>query len=95
MSCKHLLRYSHSPQIWSVASCSAKNSPYVPSLQELERYCQCGNHIVCPAFFLLSMRGVWEPEGHCRRGPAADNAIDKKVHTITIQQREETSCAGI
>lgn len=50
MPCKHLLHYSHSPQIWSVASCSAKNTPYVPSLHELERFCQNGKHTVCPAY---------------------------------------------
>ena len=50
MPCKHLLYYSRGANIWSVASCSAKNTPYVPSLHELERYCQSGNHIVCPAY---------------------------------------------
>ncbi|MFA7348146.1 MAG: hypothetical protein WCZ86_10325 [Desulfurivibrionaceae bacterium] len=56
MSCKHLLHYSHGANIWSVSSCSAKNTPYVPSLHELERYCQSGNHIVCPAY-LFSFGG--------------------------------------
>ena len=50
MPCKHLLHYSQGTPAWSVASCSAKNTPYVPSLVELERYCQSGNHIVCPAY---------------------------------------------
>lgn len=50
MPCKHLLHYSHGTNIWSVASCSAKNTPYVPSLNELERYCQSGKHVVCPAY---------------------------------------------
>lgn len=50
MHCKHLLHYSHATNIWSVASCSAKNTPYVPSLDELERFCQCGRHTVCSAY---------------------------------------------
>ncbi|MFA7382828.1 MAG: hypothetical protein WC001_05205 [Desulfurivibrionaceae bacterium] len=50
MHCKHLLHYNHNTNIWSVASCSAKNTPYVPSLHELERYCQNGRHAVCPAY---------------------------------------------
>jgi len=50
MTCKHLLHYSHGTNIWSVASCSAKNTPYVPSLHELERFCQSSRHSVCPAY---------------------------------------------
>ena len=50
MHCKHLLHYSHGTHTWSVASCSAKNTPYVPSLGEVERFCQSGRHIVCPAY---------------------------------------------
>lgn len=50
MHCKHLLYYSHNTNIWSVASCSAKNTPYVPSLHELERFCQNGRHTVCPSY---------------------------------------------
>lgn len=56
MPCKHLLNYCHSSQIWSVASCCAKNTPYVPSLHELEKFCQGGNHTVCPAY-LFSVQG--------------------------------------
>ena len=56
MSCKHLLHYSHGTHTWSVASCSAKNTPYVPSLGEVERFCQSGRHIVCPAY-LFSCEG--------------------------------------
>lgn len=57
MHCKHLLHYSHGTNIWSVASCSAKNTPYVPSLHELERFCQCGKHTVCPAYLFSFATG--------------------------------------
>ena len=63
MPCKHLLRYSHSRQIWTVASCSAKNTPYVPSLRELESYCQSGRHTVCPAYLVSFENGGQAPEG--------------------------------
>jgi len=56
MHCKHLLHYSHGTHTWSVASCSAKNTPYVPSLGEVEKFCQSGRHIVCPAY-LFSGKG--------------------------------------
>ena len=62
MPCKHLLHYSHGTNIWSVASCSAKNTPYVPSLHELERYCQSGNHIVCPSYLFSFKPGVMATE---------------------------------
>lgn len=57
MHCKHLLHYSHGTNIWSVASCSAKNTPYVPSLHELEKFCQCGRHTVCPAYLFSFAAG--------------------------------------
>ncbi|MFA6283827.1 MAG: hypothetical protein WCT30_09255 [Desulfurivibrionaceae bacterium] len=62
MSCKHLLHYSHGTNIWSVASCSAKNTPYVPSLHELERYCQSGRHTVCPAYLFSFETGCLAAE---------------------------------
>jgi len=61
MPCKHLLRYSHGTNIWSVATCSAKNAPYVPSLHELESYCQSSKHSVCPAY-------LFSCEGGCLAG---------------------------
>ena len=63
MPCKHLLHYSHGTQVWSVASCSAKNTPYVPSLHELERFCQSGRHIVCPAYLFSFKTGYGVGEG--------------------------------
>ena len=57
MHCKHLLYYSHTTHTWSVASCSAKNTPYVPSLGEVERFCQSGRHIVCPAYLFFGKGG--------------------------------------
>lgn len=50
MHCKHLLHYSPGANIWSVASCAAKNTPYIPSLHELERFCQNGRHAVCSSY---------------------------------------------
>lgn len=62
MHCKHLLSYSRSTHIWSVASCRAKNTPYVPSLNELEKFCRSTRHIVCSAY-LHSFSGMCpEPE---------------------------------
>jgi len=57
MHCKHLLHYSHTTRTWSVASCSASNSPYVPSLVELEKFCQSGRHTVCPAYLFSFQPG--------------------------------------
>lgn len=54
MSCKHLYCYTPASRQWSVASCSCKTTPYVPSMQELEACCKTTRHALCP-FFLLSM----------------------------------------
>lgn len=68
MHCKHLLHYSHGTNIWSVASCSAKNTPYVPSLHELERFCQCGRHTVCPAYLFSFAAGGMATESPAPAG---------------------------
>jgi len=78
MSCKHLLRYSHSPHIWSVASCSAKNTPYVPSLRELENYCQSGRHTVCPGYLFSFEMGCVAPEGAVGPGIVARQSNQRK-----------------
>ena len=70
MSCKHLLHYSHGTHIWSVASCSAKNTPYVPSLHELERFCQSTRHVVCPAYLFSFEAGCMTTEGSIPAGIA-------------------------
>lgn len=57
MHCKHLLHYSRGIHTWTVASCSAKNTPYVPSLGEVERFCQSTRHIVCPAYLFSCATG--------------------------------------
>jgi hypothetical protein len=62
MPCKHLLHYSHGKHTWSVASCSAKNTPYVPSLYELERFCQSGRHLACPAYLCFCEAGCGATE---------------------------------
>ncbi|MGV1098382.1 hypothetical protein ACUUL3_03100 [Thiovibrio sp. JS02] len=60
MSCKHLYLYSPAGKQWSVASCSCKSTPYVPSMQELDSYCRTARYALCP-FFLLSLAGVPQP----------------------------------
>ena len=70
MHCKHLLHYSHGTNIWSVASCSAKNIPYVPSLNELERFCQCGRHTACPAYLFSFAAGSLATESSLATGIA-------------------------
>ncbi|MCG2739319.1 MAG: hypothetical protein L6300_03650 [Syntrophaceae bacterium] len=71
MSCKHLLHYCRGTHIWSVASCSAKKTPYVPSLRELESYCQSGRHTVCPAYLFSYEMGCVAPEGAAGPGIVA------------------------
>ena len=51
MICKHLLHYTPASNTWSVFSCSAEKTPYVPSLVELERFCQTNRHAICPKLF--------------------------------------------
>ena len=68
MHCKHLLHYSHGTNIWSVATCSAKNTPYVPSLHELERFCQGGRHAVCPAYLFSFDTGSLTRENRVSAG---------------------------
>ncbi len=78
MHCKHLLHYSHGTCTWSVASCSAKNTPYVPSLVELERFCQSGRHIVCPAYLFSFQAG-------CR---ATESPIPAGISRVQINQQK-------
>lgn len=68
MHCKHLLHYSHGTHTWSVASCSAKNTPYVPSLGEMERFCQSGRHTVCPAYLCFCEAGCLARESRIPAG---------------------------
>lgn len=79
MHCKHLLRYSRSTQIWSVASCCAKNTPYVPSLNELEKFCQCGKHIVCPAYLFSCEMGKREAESYMPAGISGQRCLQKSA----------------
>ena len=50
MQCRYLYRHNPAGNKWSVASCSARNSPYVPSMSELEKFCAGGRHARCPAY---------------------------------------------
>lgn len=52
MQCKHLSCYSHGSNNWAVSSCKAKNTPYVPSVFELEHFCREGKHAICPAYLI-------------------------------------------
>ncbi len=49
MRCKHLYLYAPAGKQWTVASCSCKAAPYVPSMSELEGYCKTGRHLLCPS----------------------------------------------
>ncbi|MDO8947880.1 MAG: hypothetical protein Q7U88_12095 [Desulfocapsaceae bacterium] len=51
MRCQYLSCYTSVNNSWSVASCSFKRRPYVPSLQEIENYCTTGKYQHCPLFF--------------------------------------------
>ncbi len=96
MPCKHLLHYSHNTtHIWSVASCSAKNTPYVPSLNELERFCQSGRHIVCPAY-LFSFETVGDGHGrpYVCRGQLIRGKQQKGAELIQAAEGD-ISCVGI
>jgi len=51
MLCKYLSCYTHVNKSWSVARCSFHETLYVPSMQELDNYCEAGRHEQCPIFF--------------------------------------------
>jgi len=71
MHCKHLLHYSRRTHTWSVASCSAKKTPYVPSLGELEKFCQSSKHRVCPAYLFSFEAGGLERESRIPAGSSS------------------------
>lgn len=43
MKCPHLL-------CWVIASCKAGDNPYVPSISELNEYCNGMKHEKCPLY---------------------------------------------
>jgi len=51
MHCKYLSSYTPDSKTWSVASCSFHRTPYIPSVLELENYCEQDRHQHCPVFF--------------------------------------------
>lgn len=57
MSCQHLSCYRLAGNNWAVAHCAAKETPYVPSLCDLEAFCRSGRHALCP-FYLLAGCGA-------------------------------------
>lgn len=65
MRCRHLSYYRCGQNGWTVASCGAKGSPYVPSLFDLEGFCQGGRYALCP-FYLLAGLG---PQGFSENRP--------------------------
>lgn len=78
MGCKHLSYYHHGQNGWTVASCVAKGSPYVPSLCDLEKFCQSGRHALCP-FYLIAGLG---PRGFPKNRPmmaATGYAVDSSA----------------
>ena len=60
MVCTYLSIYSSSEFSWKVASCSAREGNYIPSIADLENLCQ-HNHARCP--FFLGMRKEENPSG--------------------------------
>ena len=69
MHCQYLSCYTPANNAWSVASCSFKGTPYIPSVQELEKYCKASRDQQCPAFVQslppLPDKHLW-PELECR-----------------------------
>lgn len=68
MSCKHLSYYRHGQNGWAVASCVAKGSPYVPSLLDLEGFCQGGRHALCPFYLVAGLT----PQGFVEKRPTGE-----------------------
>ena len=48
MTCRYLHHFTSGA--WKVTSCAARHQLYLPSLAELESYCQNGDHDSCPLF---------------------------------------------
>lgn len=48
MFCLHLRIHAPADATWSVATCAAHNSLYVPSLEDQGWYCRSGDHRQCP-----------------------------------------------
>jgi len=51
MPCQYLSCYTSAGETWSVATCSAKGTPYIPSTLELTHYCHTVVPHRCPVFF--------------------------------------------
>ena len=49
MICNYLSIYSSSDFLWQVASCSARQENYIPSITDLELLCR-KDHARCPFF---------------------------------------------
>jgi hypothetical protein len=63
MVCTYLSIYSSSEFSWKVASCSAREENYIPSIADLEKLCQ-HNHTRCPFF-----RGMPKEENGVKQSP--------------------------
>ena len=59
--CPHL-------QKWTVSSCRANKKPYVPSIYELEEYCNDEGHERCPLYKELTHSGAAALSGQGVRG---------------------------
>jgi len=71
MICHYLSIYSSNAFRWQVASCSARQENYIPSISDLEVLCQ-QDHTRCPFFASTSKKGnskkerlVFQPASAC------------------------------
>jgi len=70
MICHYLSIYSSNAFRWQVASCSARQENYIPSIADLEDFCH-QDHTRCPFFTLTSRKGPSKKESRvCMPAPA-------------------------
>ncbi len=72
MICLHLRTHSPATTNWSVATCAAHQSLYVPSLEEQGCYCRSANHRECPILHRPKMSNAplkWVEHGRCSLFP--------------------------
>lgn len=62
MICHYLSIYSSNEFHWQVASCSARQENYIPSIADLEDYCH-QDHSRCPFFASTSKQAAGKMEG--------------------------------
>ena len=62
MICSYLSVYSSNDFLWQVASCSAREENYIPSITDLESLCR-KDHSRCPFFASTSKTATGKMEG--------------------------------